>query len=138
MYRTLKAGVLYFAIVFSAGFILGTIRTLWIVPRLGAKTAELIESPFMVVISFAAARAIIRRMAFSFVISQRLAMGLIALVLMLLAEFSFVLWLRGLTLSQYFATRDPVSGSAYYFALLLFAIAPLAVDRSSVAPQSNP
>jgi hypothetical protein len=25
----LKAGVLYFALVFGAGFVLGTIRTLW-------------------------------------------------------------------------------------------------------------
>ena len=28
----LKAGVLYFVLVFGAGFVLGTIRTLWIVP----------------------------------------------------------------------------------------------------------
>jgi len=92
LYRTLKAGVLYFAIVFSAGFILGTIRILWIVPRLGARAAELLESPFMVVISFAAARTIIRRMAFSFVIPQRLTMGAIAVTLMLVAEFTAVLW----------------------------------------------
>ena len=28
----LKAGLVYFALVFGAGFVLGTIRTLWIVP----------------------------------------------------------------------------------------------------------
>jgi len=28
----LKTGVLYFELVFGAGFVLGTIRTLWIVP----------------------------------------------------------------------------------------------------------
>jgi type IV secretory pathway TrbD component len=134
LYRTLKAGVLYFAIVFSAGFILGTIRILWIVPRLGARAAELLESPFMVVISFAAARTIIRRMAFSFVIPQRLTMGAIAVTLMLVAEFTAVLWLRGLTLAQYLATRDPVSGSVYYFALFLFAIAPALVARRITAP----
>lgn len=130
MLRILKAGTLYFAIVFSVGLILGTIRTLWIVPRFGARTAELIEAPIMIAISFLAARAIVRRIALPFIVSQRLAMGLIALALMLSAEFSFVLWLRRLTLSQYFATRDPVSGSAYYFALLLFAIAPALVARN--------
>ena len=36
----LKTGVLYFELVFGAGFVLGTIRTLWIAPRLGARMAE--------------------------------------------------------------------------------------------------
>jgi hypothetical protein len=40
--RTLKAGVLYFALVFGAGFVLGTIRTLWVVPRLGARYGALV------------------------------------------------------------------------------------------------
>ena len=30
--ETLKAGVLYFVLVFAAGFVLGTIRTLWVAP----------------------------------------------------------------------------------------------------------
>ena len=33
--NTLKAGVAYFALVFCTGLMLGTIRTLWIVSRLG-------------------------------------------------------------------------------------------------------
>ena len=32
MKETLKAGVLYFVLVFAAGFVLGTIRTLWVAP----------------------------------------------------------------------------------------------------------
>jgi hypothetical protein len=32
MMQILKAGVIYFALVFSAGFVLGTVRTLWVVP----------------------------------------------------------------------------------------------------------
>ena len=31
--QIVKAAVLYFALVFGAGFMLGTIRTLWVVPR---------------------------------------------------------------------------------------------------------
>jgi hypothetical protein len=49
--EALKAGVLYFALVFAAGFVLGTVRTLWAVPRLGVRTAELIELPTMLGVS---------------------------------------------------------------------------------------
>ena len=45
-----KAGVLYFALVFGAGFVLGTIRTLGVVPRVGARIAELMETPVMLVV----------------------------------------------------------------------------------------
>lgn len=37
----LKPGVTYFALVFGAGFILGPIRILYIVPRFGLRIAEL-------------------------------------------------------------------------------------------------
>ena len=40
-----KAALLYFAVVFAAGFLLGTVRTLWIAPRLGTRVAELAETP---------------------------------------------------------------------------------------------
>jgi hypothetical protein len=36
-----KAGILYFALVFGAGFVLGPIRVFWVVPHLGERTAEL-------------------------------------------------------------------------------------------------
>ena len=53
--RILKAGVLYFMLVFGAGFVLGTIRTLWVVPRVGARMAELMETPIMFVVTVLAA-----------------------------------------------------------------------------------
>jgi hypothetical protein len=54
--QILKAGVLYFAVVFGAGFVLGHIRILWVVPRLGARMAELSEAPIMLVITIVAAQ----------------------------------------------------------------------------------
>jgi hypothetical protein len=35
--QILKAGTLYFALVFGAGFVLGPIRMLWAVPRFGTR-----------------------------------------------------------------------------------------------------
>jgi len=54
--QTLRAGVLYFAVVFGAGFILGPIRLLWAVPRFGPRIAELMEMPIMLVVIVVAAR----------------------------------------------------------------------------------
>lgn len=127
--RSLKAGSLYFTLVFAAGFLLGAIRVTLLVPRLGARTAELMETPVMLLVSYGAARWVIRKLAVPFTLSSRLGMGAIALALLLAAEFGFVLWLRGMTVSQYFATRDPVSGTAYYVALGFFALMPMVVAR---------
>ena len=123
--QILKAGVLYFSIVFGAGFLLGPIRIRWVVPRLGTRTAELMEAPFMLVVTIAAARWIIRYLSVPSTLSGRLGMGLIGLGLMLVVEFTLVLWLRGMSIREYFATRDPVSGTLYYVMLGVFAIIPL-------------
>jgi hypothetical protein len=127
--KVLKAGGLYFALVFGAGFVLGPIRILWAVPRFGARMAELMESPFMLVVIVAAARWIVRRASVPPAAASRFGMGCIALAWMLAAEFLFVLRLRGLSISEYLATRDPVSGTVYYGMLGLFAVMPLLVAR---------
>jgi hypothetical protein len=125
--RILKAGILYFAIVFGAGFVLGIIRTIWVVPWVGTRMAELIETPIMLVVTIMTARWIVRRL--SVLPTGRLGMGLVGLGFMLVAEFGFVLWLRGLSIRDYLATRDPVSGTAYYLMLGVFAIMPLLAAR---------
>lgn len=129
--RILKAGMLYFVFVFGAGFLLGPIRILWVVPRLGTRVAELLEAPIMFVITIVAARWIVRRLAVPSTASSRLSMGGIALGLLLIAEFTLVLWLRGLSIREYLAGRDAVAGTVYYVMLGAFAIMPLLVARRS-------
>lgn len=129
--QVLKAGMLYFVFVFGAGFLLGPIRILWVVPRLGTRVAELLEAPIMFVITIVAARWIVRRLAVPSTASSRLSMGGIALSLLLIAEFTLVLWLRGLSIREYLAGRDAVAGTVYYVMLGAFAIMPLLVARRS-------
>ena len=127
--QILKSGALYFALVFGAGFVLGTIRVLLVVPRIATRTAELIETPVMILVSFIAARWTIRPLVAQPTTTERIAIGLVALALLVSAEFTFVLWLQGLTISEYLASRDPVAGTAYVIALGLFAVMPLFVDQ---------
>ena len=127
--QILKAGILYFIVVFGAGFLLGPIRILWVVPRLGTRVAELLEAPIMFVITIVAARRIVRRFAMPPTPSSRVGMRGVALSLMLIAEFTLVVWLRGLSIREYLEGRDPVAGTVYYATLGPFAIMPLLVAR---------
>lgn len=101
----------YFALVFSAGFLLGTARVIWLVPQLGTRAAELCEIPAMLLISFFTASWIIKYFAVSEAITARLTVGVIALICLLIVEFTFVLALQGMTIREYIANRDPLSGS---------------------------
>jgi hypothetical protein len=127
--KILKAGGTYFAFVFGAGFVLGPIRILWAVPRLGTRMAELMETPIMLVVTIVAARWIVRRFAVPARLFSRLGVGCVALGLLLVAEFALVLWLRGLSISEYLVSRDLVSGTVYYAMLVVFALMPLLVAR---------
>lgn len=124
-----KAGLIYFALVFAAGFVFGTVRTLWVVPRVGTRSAELMETPLMLVITIVAARWVVLRFAIPARPSARLGMGVIGLGLLLIAEFGLVSWVRGISIKQYLATRDSVSGTVYCVMLGLFGIMPLLVAR---------
>jgi len=131
--QVVRAGLIYFALTFGAGFALGSLRILLLVPRVGARAAELLELPVMIGISWLAARWVTGRLAVPPRPAPRLAMGAIAGALLLAAEFALVLPLRGLTLDEYFATRDPVAGAAYYAAVLLLVVMPLMV-RGTTQP----
>lgn len=86
-----KSGILYCVIVFGAGFALGPIRLLWAVPHFGARTAELMEMPVMLVVVIVAARSIVRRLAVSPALACRLGMGGIALALLVGTELALAL-----------------------------------------------
>jgi hypothetical protein len=96
-----------------------------IIPIVGSRTAELIESPIMVAVSYVAAKWIIWWLAIPARPFERIGMGVVGLLLLLVAEFGFVLWLRGMSLAAYFETRDPLTGTIYYLCLLIFAAMPV-------------
>lgn len=128
MAAVMKAGAIYFAVAFAFGFVFGVIRTLWLVPAVGERAAELIEMPLMLVVIVFAARTIVRRHR-EMRAGQWVAVGFLALALLLAVEFTAVLRLRGLSLPEYFAARDPVSGTAYYVMLVVFAALPCLMFR---------
>lgn len=128
--RNFKAGAAYFGLVFGAGFVFGVIRQLLLLPRVGAMWAELIEMPFMLVVIIAAARWTVRRFLLPRGLRSRAIVGGVGLALLLGAEISLVIFLRGLTLRQYLESREPVSGVVYLAMLGVFAAMPAFLARS--------
>ena len=116
-------GVVYFAIVFGVGFLLGIVRVLGLEPRVGARWAELAEAPVMLAAIVLSARFVVRRFPAAHRASY-LVSGGIALLLLVVVELSVVLGIRGLSFGDYFAERDAVAGSVYALMLLIFAAMP--------------
>lgn len=132
-WRIFKAGLLYFVSVFTVGFVLGTVRVLWAIPRFGTRNAELLETPLMLIATTLAALWVVQRLAVPPGLWSRLGMGLVALGFLLVAEFGAVLRLRGLSISEYFSTRDPVSGAVYILMLGVFAAMPWLISRAKAS-----
>jgi len=120
----LKWAVIYFALVFGAGFALGTVRVLWLIPRVGTRAAELIESPFMLLSTVLAAWWVVHRFGRGRESRTFLGVGLIAVGLVLFADLAVGVGLRGMTPSGVFTERDAVSGPVYYGLLSLYAFMP--------------
>lgn len=129
--NTLKAGLNYFLIVFGAGFALAFVRIPLLVPRFGIRTAELLEAPVMLLVIVLASRRM-RRQHPDVSRLSRLAAGIVALALLLLAELLVAYALGNRSVSQYLTSRDPISGSVYLVSLLVFAVAP-ALGRTGSA-----
>ena len=127
--QTIKAGVAYFGLVFAAGFVLGTVRVPFIVPRLGERVAELLEMPLMLIVVIVAARFVVRRFALAPSLGVRVRAGALALALLIAAEILLVAVLQGRSVGAYIASRDPVSGAVYLFMLLLYALMPAILFR---------
>lgn len=129
-----QPGAAYFGLVFGAGFLLGCIRVPFLVPRLGARVAELLEMPIEFVVIVFAARFVVRRFSVPVDTSVRLGVGLVALGLSLAAELLLAVALAGRSVGEYIASRDPVAGSVYLLMLLVFALLPLMLARMQANP----
>ena len=132
MKNTFKAGAFYFAVVFAAGFIISPLRKFFLIPEFGIKTAELIILPIMLLIIIFSAKWIMHRFNIPGKSASGIITGIIALGLMLLAEFSVVLKVQDLTIKDYLLNKDPVSGIVYYITLGAFTIAPFLLKQKQI------
>lgn len=120
------AAALHFALVFACGFLRALVRVPWLEPRLGQRSAELLEMPLMLLVILWSSRRMVRRWTEG-TRATRLGAGLLALALLIATGLGLAFALDGLDPIEYVETRDPVSGSAYALCLLIFSLGPAVV-----------
>lgn len=90
----LRAAIAYWAVVFALGFVLGTVRTLWLAPAIGLVPATLAELPVMLAASWVASGWLVRRFAIA-TAGAGLVIGALAFVLLMAAECALAVGLIG-------------------------------------------
>lgn len=129
---SLHAALRYFVAVFGIGFLFGPPRVLWLEPRVGARTAELLEAPIMGLAVYLVARWLVRHRLRHFDTRHLLFTGLWAAGFVLLADVAVGVGLRGQSLAGVFVDRDPVTGAVYHALVAGMALAPWLIRRFAI------
>jgi ABC-type uncharacterized transport system permease subunit len=124
MRTIVKAAVTYFSGVFLAGFVLGFLRVFVIVPRIGALRAVALELPIMVAVSWTVCGWVLRRFAPGAGLGVRAAIGLLAFVLLMVAE-AILAMATGGTLTSVLASLATPEGALGLSGQGIFALIPL-------------
>lgn len=134
--RSLLAALVYFAIVFAAGFAMGMARVTALAPRLGEFAAVALELPVMLVVSWFSCRRLVGRLRVPAHIAPRAVMGGVAFVLLMAAEMTLAVAGFGRTPVEAvleFAKPAGALGLAGQIAFALFPLLQLARTPTSTA-----
>jgi hypothetical protein len=116
--------------MFAIGFVLGTFRVFVLSPTAGPFAATLIELPIMLGLSWVVCSALIRRHRIGTANKLRLAMGAIALGVLLALETLLGIALLGRTLAGQLDAYAEAGAALGLAAQLAFALFPLVQART--------
>jgi hypothetical protein len=125
MFNSIRAGFFYFAAVFGLGFILGTIRVLVLIPRLGELISTLIELPVILSASWIICRQLTTRLQVPYEPLTRLSMGVSAFVLLMGADLALSVWLFGNTVTGHFERYRSLPNAIGLAGQVVFLLFPL-------------
>jgi hypothetical protein len=123
MLTAIKAGLCYFAIMFSAGFALGTVRELLVRPVIGNDLARLAELPVMLVLAWLVCGWLVLRLDVAADVVSRIVMGALMFTLAMIAEAMVGKFIMGLAYPdqvRLFASAVGMSGLLAQLATAVF------------------
>ena len=118
------AAVQYFALTYVAGFVFGSLREWLIVPRAGTLIATLIETPVMLTVTYFAAQWIVGRFEIPPSSGERLLIGGIAFLILMIAEVVLSGFMRGWSVEAWVAHFKTPDGAISLAMFVLFGLMP--------------
>lgn len=136
MAAAFRKGFVYFAVVFTLAFVMGVARALVIAPRLGERTAVLLEVPILVLASWIVARRLLRDRPYT--LPQRAGMGATGFALTMVSEVVLAAIMRGQSPAAWAAAVGTPLGLVGLAGQLAFAAMPIFAGqrRGDVAPKA--
>lgn len=126
------AGLAYFGVVFAAGFVLGTLRILVLMPRFGDGLAVGLELPIMLALSWFVCRWLIVRFDVPAMLVARLVMGTIAFAALMMAELGVSTLALGRSVSTHFHHYRELSAILGLAGQIAFAMFPIMQIKSGL------
>ena len=130
MKRALIAASAYFLALFALGFVLGTIRVIIVIPRVGELAATIAEVPVMLAAAYFACRWAIRRWQVPPAIAIRAAMVPWFLALLFAFEALLGVTLFGRSVAEQWTALASPAGLVGISAQTIAALLPLFVGKS--------
>ena len=127
--RALVAATAYFLALFALGFVLGTIRVVFVAPRFGQLAGTFAEVPIMLTAAYVICRWTLRQWRVTRTTAIRWTMVLWFLVLLFAFEALLGLTLFGRTLSEQWAALLTLAGLLGLSAQIVAALLPAFVGK---------
>jgi len=123
--RAIQAGLLYCAVVFAVGFLLGAVRVFWVEPLAGELSSVALEAPIMLAVAWTVCGWMTEHFEVSDHLLDRVLMGSVALIFLLTAEIALALFVQRRSLLEFFQSYGRSALLLGLVAQLGFAVFPL-------------
>ncbi|MGE3978869.1 MAG: hypothetical protein AB7F94_14975 [Nitrospira sp.] len=125
--QVLKAGTIYFLVAVGTEFVLEVIRLQVVALHVGERLAEMLEIPNVLLATIIGARWVVDRFTLPPLPGIRLGVGLVALCLMLISEWTVIQTLQSLSVEGYVTSQDAAVGTIPVGALGVLTVMPFLV-----------
>lgn len=123
--------------IFAAGFVLGTVRTVFLLPYMADWQAVLIEMPFILLACWVIIRHVIRHRSIAGGKPVRMMYGATAFATLLLCEWVMVVMMLGQSSSTFFDRLITGAGLIGLAGQLLIVVMPLWVKSGKMIDQAG-